>query len=188
MSFAVAHVIYFTAFGIKPFNFRLACPLVACAVPVLALYIPFLSGNLLKVLVPTYMLLLLAMLWRAVSRLQIFNKNLAWTWTKMCCSIGALLFVISDSVLSFNLFIFTLPYSHQLVMSTYYAAQLGIALSMVDSHASNEVNAMVIQHGDLVKGVKLVVANLKSIYFEDNLELINTHKEVDIDLISSKKL
>lgn len=110
VSFAIAHICYFTAFGIKPFNFRLALALLACFLPVCAVYIPFISSYLLKCVVPLYMILLFVMLWRAVSRLQIFNKNIEWTWTKMCCSLGALFFVISDSILSFDLFIYDVPY------------------------------------------------------------------------------
>lgn len=91
LSFGIAHFIFFTAFGIKPVNFRLAFALVACAIPVFALYIPSISNYVLKVMVPVYMSLLLTMLWRAVSRLQIFNKNVEWTWTKLCCSLGTAL-------------------------------------------------------------------------------------------------
>jgi hypothetical protein len=123
------------------------------------------------------------MLWRALSRLEIFNQNVQWTWPKLCCSLGkgktgtiynashqniliflkgALCFVISDSVLSFDLFIYELPYSHPIVMITYYAAQLGIALSVVDSYESHEVNKRVIQHQDLIQAVQHVHSFIKS--------------------------
>ena len=88
ISFAVAHVIYFTAFGIKPFNIRLALALMALCVPISAIYIPFITSYVLKVLVPAYILLILSMLWRAISRLCIFNKEVEWTWTKLCCTLG----------------------------------------------------------------------------------------------------
>lgn len=44
--------------------------------------------------------------------------------------IGSLLFVISDTILSWNMFISDVPYSHFLIMSTYYAAQYTIASSI----------------------------------------------------------
>ena len=44
--------------------------------------------------------------------------------------IGSLLFVISDTILSWNMFISNVPNSHFLIMSTYYAAQYAIASSI----------------------------------------------------------
>ncbi len=44
--------------------------------------------------------------------------------------IGSLLFVISDTVLSWNMFISDVPYSHFLIMATYYTAQFCIASSL----------------------------------------------------------
>ena len=135
-------------------------------------------------MVPIYLSLILAMLWRAVSRLQIFNRDVEWTWTKLCCSLGALCFVISDSVLSFDLFIYDVPYSHPIIMITYYAAQLGIALSVVDSYESHEVNHLVIQHSDLINGVRMVYKHIKSMINDDNLDLIPLNEKETIELNS----
>ncbi|MEK4228129.1 lysoplasmalogenase [Solibacillus sp. FSL H8-0538] len=44
--------------------------------------------------------------------------------------IGAMLFISSDSVLAINKFIVDVPFSHELIMFTYYGAQLFIALSI----------------------------------------------------------
>lgn len=44
--------------------------------------------------------------------------------------IGALLFISSDSYLAINKFVMPLPYSHEVIMLTYYSAQLLIALSI----------------------------------------------------------
>lgn len=176
-AFAIAHIIYFTAFGIKPFNFRLAFALVAFGVPICAVYVPFISNYVLKIMVPVYISLLLLMLWRAVSRLQIFNTKVEWTWTKFCCSLGALFFVISDSILSIDLFIYDVPYSHPIIMLTYYAAQLGIALSVVDSNESHEVNHLVIQHGDLINGAKSIYKYVRSVCTDEKLILIDTDSD-----------
>ena len=45
-------------------------------------------------------------------------------------------------------------------MLTYYAAQLGIALSVVNSYDCQEVNKRVIQHHDLINGIKNIYSYL----------------------------
>lgn len=45
-------------------------------------------------------------------------------------SIGSILFVISDSILSWNMFVSPIPYSSIFIMSTYYSAQFLIAHSV----------------------------------------------------------
>ena len=49
--------------------------------------------------------------------------------------IGAILFIISDSILAINRFIFNIEFSHQLIMSTYYGAQILMALSIASYSA-----------------------------------------------------
>lgn len=66
-------------------------------------------------------------------------------------------------------------------MFTYYAAQLGIALSIVDSDVDFEVNDLVIQHNDLINGIRRIYNYLKSIYFEDNLEVINLNESIAVN-------
>lgn len=44
--------------------------------------------------------------------------------------IGALLFIASDSILAINRFISAVPFEHELIMLTYYTAQLFILLSI----------------------------------------------------------
>lgn len=154
-SFAISHIIYFTAFGIKPLNFRLGFGLLSLTLPVSAIYIPFIDSYVLKVMVPIYMSLILLMLWRAITRLQVLDNNTAWTWPKLCCTLGALFFVISDSILSFDMFVYEVPLSHPLVMVTYYAAQLGIALSTVNSYDCNKTNKEVIQPQDIAKTIRI---------------------------------
>jgi alkenylglycerophosphocholine hydrolase len=43
---------------------------------------------------------------------------------------GSILFVISDSILSWNMFVSAIPYSDVLIMTTYYSAQFLIAKSL----------------------------------------------------------
>lgn len=49
--------------------------------------------------------------------------------------IGAFLFIISDSVLAVNKFVVPVDFSHQLIMTTYYGAQIFLALSIVNYSA-----------------------------------------------------
>lgn len=44
--------------------------------------------------------------------------------------IGALLFIVSDTILAINKFITDVPFSHELIMFTYYGAQIFIAYSI----------------------------------------------------------
>lgn len=57
----------------------------------------------------------------------------AWRWTELAAGGGALLFILSDLTIALNKFCFPVPYSRALIMSTYYAAQMLIALSAVES-------------------------------------------------------
>lgn len=57
-------------------------------------------------------------------------------WTAMMTGnkwaiIGSLLFVMSDSILAWNKFVYEIPLSHMLIMGTYYAAQFFIAHSLL---------------------------------------------------------
>ena len=45
-------------------------------------------------------------------------------------------------------------------MSTYYAAQFGIALSIVDSSADENVNNAVIKHDDLFNAMRKLKTNV----------------------------
>ena len=54
----------------------------------------------------------------------------AWRTKSMYAMIGAFLFIISDSVLALNKFTIDIPYSGIWIMSTYYGAQILLALSI----------------------------------------------------------
>jgi hypothetical protein len=45
--------------------------------------------------------------------------------------IGSILFIASDSYLAINKFVMALPLAHEVIMLTYYSAQLLIALSIL---------------------------------------------------------
>ncbi|CAL4250123.1 unnamed protein product, partial [Meganyctiphanes norvegica] len=92
------------------------------------------SSGVMQAAVPIYIFVLMTMVWRAVARVQLFEE--LWTWTKLCSCIGGILFAFSDTIIGFNAFYTKVPYAQVLIMTSYYAAQLGISLSVVDSKAS----------------------------------------------------
>ena len=67
------------------------------------------------------------MTWRAFAQVDIL-ENL-WSWTKLCACIGASFFLVSDFVIGLNKFVVNIPAARAIIMTTYYAAQLFIALS-----------------------------------------------------------
>lgn len=85
-------------------------------------------AGILKYLVPIYITLIAAMGWRAGARVGNMSR-----WTKQSSCAGAVLFMISDFTIAVSRFVHPVPFSHTIIMVTYYAAQLLIALSVVDS-------------------------------------------------------
>lgn len=76
-------------------------------------------------------------------------------------------------------------------MSTYYAAQLGIALSIVDSNENPEVNSRVIKHHDVVNVIyrvhsRFISTNVnKTIVIEDKETIVCDNVE-QVDFKSKK--
>lgn len=77
--------------------------------------------------VPIYGCFLITMVWRASARIQNI-QNLP----KILCAIGAISFAVSDGLIAFNKFYSPIEYSDISIMLTYYVAQLGITLSILD--------------------------------------------------------
>ena len=78
------------------------------------------------------------MVWRAVARVDISGD--LWTWTTLCSCFGSISFAVSDGILGLKEFglmtdMLSSSQCQLLVMLTYYAAQVGIALSVVDRKA-----------------------------------------------------
>ena len=132
--FAIAQICYSRAFGWKPFN-----PYAGAVFCVLGYFVfCVLKTNLTGImvyLVAAYVGVICTMAWRAVARVQFFGDLV--TWTKLSGCFGALAFVISDLTLAVDRFVTPLPYAHPIIMITYYAAQFGIALSVVDSQVDD---------------------------------------------------
>ncbi|XP_043269204.1 lysoplasmalogenase-like protein TMEM86A [Venturia canescens] len=133
--FALAQIMYITAFGFVPLNATLGASLYAICGLVVYILMPGLNG-VLAVGVPVYTALLATMTWRALSRVQ--SQGVPWTWTKLCSGMGGVCFAISDALLGFHHFYAPMPYATVSIMLTYYAAQLGISLSTVDSREKDK--------------------------------------------------
>ncbi|XP_059507997.1 lysoplasmalogenase-like protein TMEM86A isoform X2 [Stegostoma tigrinum] len=137
LMFAITHILYTSAFGMKPLNPEPGCGVVViCGIFYCLLY-PYLSGPF-TYLVAVYIALIGFMGWRAIAGVQLFND--LWTWTKLCACLGAVLFMVSDLTIAVNKFCFPVPYSRAIIMATYYAAQMLISLSVVECKDDNDGN------------------------------------------------
>ncbi|XP_033118389.1 lysoplasmalogenase-like protein TMEM86A isoform X1 [Anneissia japonica] len=145
--FAMAHLTYILAFGISPVKWSVLC---VCSFLGVFTYLFMLPGlqNEMIFLAGLYIVLIITMAWRAVARLQVFEKM--WTWTKICATVGAILFCISDFVLAVNKFRYPVPYNTEIIMGTYYTAQLGLALSVVELSRAEENVALKTDRGKKV--------------------------------------
>ncbi|XP_003461262.1 lysoplasmalogenase TMEM86A [Cavia porcellus] len=130
LMFAVTHMLYASAFGMRPLALRTGLVMGLLSGLCYALLYPGLSGAFIY-LVGIYAALISFMGWRAMAGLRLVGA--AWRWTELAAGSGALLFMISDLTIGLNKFCFPVPYSRALIMSTYYAAQMLIALSAVES-------------------------------------------------------
>lgn len=126
VSFLVAHLAYLAAFAAGPVG---ATPWIVLGGLLLA------GGMVLRALwhglgalrgpVTGYVAVMLAMAWMAVVRwLETPGPGTA------AAAVGALLFVLSDTLLALDRFRTRLPLARGLVLATYYGAQVLIALSV----------------------------------------------------------
>ncbi|XP_075393933.1 lysoplasmalogenase TMEM86B [Tenrec ecaudatus] len=118
VAFAAAHLFYLVAFGFSPLRPTLLLPIALVS----GLYLCFLLLHLppdMTFPVAAYSLMLAAVLWRGLARGGSAGP-------------GALLFTFSDSVLAWGTFVWPLPHARLVVMTTYYAAQILISLSVRD--------------------------------------------------------
>jgi len=127
--FAIGHIHYILAFGLEPLNLPAGLFVYALTIGGVLYMLPDLHGVLLPG-VPIYSFVLSTMVWRACARLK-FGKD--WSWTRLLTCLGAISFVISDLVIGLDKFKFNIPNDQVIIMSTYYAAQFGLALSVVDN-------------------------------------------------------
>lgn len=126
LSFLLAHLCYIAAFGSVaafPISAVVLLPFVLYGVVLLRLLWPHLGRLKLPVLV--YAVVLLVMGWQAAEQYLAVQDG-----RSLLALSGAGLFVISDSVLACNRFVRRFRLAQAVVLSTYFAAQWLIALSV----------------------------------------------------------
>lgn len=137
-AFGFAHISYICAFGFKP----LRPAVYMCLFPPTLLLYSYISSQItesvLNIAVLIYTMLILFMNWRAIARVRNIqavrdgvNGTCHKRWTELVACLGAISFIVSDSVLAINRFKHPIDSAGSIVMVTYYLAQLGIALSVV---------------------------------------------------------
>jgi uncharacterized membrane protein YhhN len=126
LSFLVAHLLYIVAFS-APAGFLaaplLALPYLAGAGALLVILLPKTGKLALPVIV--YSTALATMGWQAACRWQVMQDD-----ASLYAMIGAILFMVSDSVLAINRFAKPFRAAEAVLLSTYFAAQTLIALSV----------------------------------------------------------
>ena len=126
ISFLIGHVVYLAAFtsGIGfGFSWWLILPFVFYGVIMLRILWPHLGKMRLPVLI--YIAVIVVMVWQAWERYHRMGQS-----SPLLASIGAVLFLISDSILALNKFRKRLNYAHAYILSTYFCAQCLIGLSV----------------------------------------------------------
>jgi uncharacterized membrane protein YhhN len=124
-SFLIAHIVYMIAFisdqGFQP-NLLYLIPVIVYGVILLRILLPHTGSYTIPVII--YSVILMLLLWQAVGRAGVSHNHSA-----MIALVGVILFVLSDSILSFNRFVRSSGKAQLLTLGTYYTAQLFIAFS-----------------------------------------------------------
>ena len=132
IAFGIAHMAYIHAFGIcRPYRWLKGIPFIGILLWTMYLFYPGLQGILLPA-VFVYVWLICSMGWRAFAQVDILEN--VWSWTSLCGCIGAVLFMMSDLLIGINKFVQPVPAARILIMTTYYSAQVFIAVSAVNTN------------------------------------------------------
>lgn len=140
-AFLIAHLAYLVAYlgdskRLAPLALLLALAIAGSMFTLLA------NSGLGDLLLPValYSLTIGSMLWRAVARLG--NSDIA-TSSAWLATGGALLFVLSDSLIGINRFVAPFDGAHHVIILSYWLGQLGIAASVIElqSDASQSTDA-----------------------------------------------
>ena len=126
ISFLIAHILYIIAFApgvVLPLQWWPGFFVLVFLIIILRLILP--GADNLKVPLVIYAVIIGGMLWIATERML----NLG-TISALQAAVGAALFVASDSALAVRRFIREFPAAEGIILATYYAAQLLIALSV----------------------------------------------------------
>ena len=67
-SFGLAHILYITAFGLKPLKIKLGCIIYSIAALMIYFYFNMIKDPVLKYGVSIYTILIFTMIWRSLAR------------------------------------------------------------------------------------------------------------------------
>lgn len=124
-AFLIAHLWYIAAFLTRNKTLQILPALAIYAIGAVALIFIYPGAGSFLIPVVVYMLVITTMGWRAfAARAYNATANLAF--------IGAMLFIVSDSLIAFNKFYTPIPYHGWLIMISYWAAQYLIFKSAYD--------------------------------------------------------
>lgn len=123
--FLIAHVFYIVYFFEKPIHPVAYLPFAAFVAILLYILLPEIPGDL-KLPVTAYALVIGTMVGAAWSKCLNGNK---WDSNKLMGAMGALIFVVSDTIIALNKFYFPFNSAKTWVMITYYLGQTLIAAS-----------------------------------------------------------
>ncbi|XP_006811813.1 lysoplasmalogenase TMEM86A-like [Saccoglossus kowalevskii] len=130
IAFLCAQLVYTVTFGFRRFKPYI---LICCIIVGSSIYFyifPQLKTETVY-LIAIYDVLLFLMTWRALSRVHLEKPG------SILCGLGAISFIISD--LTLGLVITEhIPPNEFIIMATYYAAQFGIAMSVIDLYTDEE--------------------------------------------------
>lgn len=134
IAFLIGHLFYAVAFSLKdrmgsgnrpPLAPVRVVPFILFAIPTMLVLWPNLGAMAIPVLV--YMLVILSMGWRASARVGFATENKSAQWAGC---IGAISFILSDTIIAMNKFHEPIEGERYLIMITYWAGQLLIARSV----------------------------------------------------------
>ncbi|MGQ9813572.1 MAG: lysoplasmalogenase [Candidatus Roseilinea sp.] len=131
VSFLLAHVCYISAF-VADAGLRVSAWIVPCAACyIILMRILWPRADRMQAPVSIYGLVIVTMLWQAVGRAAAVSAMSASMLAGPAwAALGAALFVLSDFALAYNRFVRPFRAAQLLVLTTYWAGQLLIALSI----------------------------------------------------------
>ena len=127
IAFLVGHIFYIFAFLVpNGFNFTIwiFLPIVLLSILYLKIILPYSGKKTLPIII--YIVIIAIMGWTALEGFYTVQ-----TMGTLFAAIGAILFMLSDSILAYNKFRKQFYSAELIILSTYYTAQWLLALSIV---------------------------------------------------------
>ncbi|KAH3852072.1 lysoplasmalogenase-like protein TMEM86A [Dreissena polymorpha] len=124
LAFAVGHVFYFVGLEQCGKNSRTRELFILLGIDVFLFFQPAFNSYVMTALVALYVSLIFSMAWRATAWYESDGSK-----SSMAGCAGALLFVLSDGLIAIDKWYVPLPFVGSMVMSTYFGAQLCLAVS-----------------------------------------------------------